>query len=248
MRIKLLVAASLMAFSSVSVFSAMPSPDIGGLKIGSSINEFKEVAPSIDNYSKVDVFKGQDGILKGVAQGKYTQTNRGGSYNSLTVETDQDGKIWVMKRIVNVEKDNPITLDTLIKSLSEKYGSINADSIKSCMNAYTPTCVANWVYDRKGNKINWSNFTRSENNKFPTCFEEINGLGGSQSTVFHTVTNDCGMAISVSIVKESGYVKQYTTMIIDPRSTYDNLSAKKNKQNAVNQADYEKAKANKPSL
>lgn len=247
-----------LALSTSTVFAAaLPTPDIAGIRINSSMQDFTSYVKDPSKAYKIQSGKYVDGGSKTIA---ITADKK----NEFVAAATAENKIYRLRKITTPDDDKKITVQTLISALTEKYGKlkITTQVLNSCLNANgtSALCHFAWRYHRNGTFAGVSGFTGNQavDN---LCGTETTGMSYGLITNMHPfspyvdiddgfkqLSPTCGLVVKASIETENGYVSQYTTDIYDPKPHFDALAAKENAKVQKTKAELEKNKANKPSL
>lgn len=247
-----------LALSTSTVFAAaLPTPDITGVKINSSMQDFTSYVKDPSKAYKIQSGKYADGGSKTIA---ITADKK----NEFVAAATAENKIYRLRKITTPEDDKKITVQTLISALTEKYGKlkITPQVLNSCLkaNGTTAVCTFAWRYHRDGTFAGVSGFTGNQAVD-SLCDSEARGMGYGMITNmqpftpyldiddgFKQLSPTCGLVVQASIETKNGYVSLYTTDIYDPKPHFDALVAKDNAKIQKTKAELEKNKANKPSL
>lgn len=249
--------AVLLALSASTTFAALPTPDITGIKINSSMQDFTSYVKDPSKAYKVQSGKYADGGSKTIA---ITADKK----NEFVAAATVDNKIYRLRKITTPDDDKKITVPTLISALTEKYGKlkITPQILNSCLktNGAPAVCSFAWRYHRDGTFAGVSGFTGNQAVD-SLCETEATGMGNGMITNmqpfspyldiddgFKQLSPTCGLVVKASIETKNGYVSLYTTDIYDPKPHFDALAAKESTKTQKATAEFEKNKTNKPSL
>lgn len=226
-------------FLAVACCAALAQPafaatDISGIKTGVSLASQRALIAKVNpKYQLTNITD-----LSGKVVGLQAVVNNGGLVSDgMLVLQDSTGTVWFVGRKQVLAEGSRMTTDVLLKSLSEKYGTLN----RAVPNTYL------WQFDRSGklhldNKPTGPCVTRQQ--------IDYDWVGNTGILVPRQFVASCGMMISATPLGTGDMVDSFTVTILDSKRIFDDLNGKA--QDAATQKqkalDAEKAKNNKPVL
>lgn len=245
--LKKLTCASVFAALSLAASSAwaLPPTDISGVALGTSLDEAKSGIMSANNDFVLSPLTTSAGTEAGVVAATRERFGRDAGGNSLraldefAALQDEAGKVWYVGRQQRFANGSRITPDTLLQTLTEKFGP--PSSTERLM-----ANVARWEFDRNGKQ-----FVGKNNGPCKDITLAPYNLPNVTFSAPNNFSPTCGVLITAIFNEEAdGMIPSFILSLTDNKAMYDQLNAREEKAEAerAQKLKDEQAKATKPKI